>query len=205
MPPSGGIINKNQSQQQVGNMIRHLILTAAFSLVTTVAFAQDKPAAKADEVKTHAFIGVKKCMMCHKGETKGNVYEKWADSKHAKAFQTLVDKKDGSEKNAECLACHTTGYGKGGYVAGAENAAEFQGVQCEMCHGAGGDFKLTHSKDPTGAAALGFVAKPDEKTCKQCHNEKNPNFAKVKPFKYEDMHKIIDHRYRAKAKADAAK
>jgi len=177
-------------------MIRHIVLAAAVLLTAGSGYGQDKAATPA---AAHAFIGVKKCMMCHKGEAKGNVYEKWTASKHSKAFQVLVDKKDGSDKKPECLACHTTGFNKAGYVVGAANAAEYEGVQCEACHGAGGDFKLTHSKDPAGAAALGFVAKPTEATCKACHNEKSTNFDKAKPFNFGEMHKKIEHVYRKPA------
>lgn len=177
-------------------MLQRILLSAAFILVAGSVNAQDKPAAPA-----HAYIGVKKCMMCHKGEAKGNVHEKWLATKHANAFKTLVDKKDGSDKKAECLACHTTGYNNGGYVTGAANAAEFEGVQCESCHGAGADFKLTHNKDLAAAAKAGFVAKPNVETCKTCHNEKSPTFKKDKPFNFDEAHKVIDHRYRNKAGA----
>jgi len=174
-------------------MIRQVLLAGAILFAAGNVSAQDKAAAPA-----HAFIGVKKCMMCHKGEVKGNVHEKWLASKHAKAYQTLVDKKDGSEKKAECLVCHTTGFNAGGYVPGAPTAAEFEGVQCESCHGAGADFKLTHGKDPAGAAKLGLVSKPNEATCKTCHNETSPTFKKDHPFKFEEAAKAIDHKFRKK-------
>jgi hypothetical protein len=173
-------------------MIRRLILAGAIVFTATVSFAQDKAA------PAHAAIGVKKCMMCHKGEAKGNVHEKWLATKHANAFKLLVDKKDGSDKKAECLACHTTAYGNGGYAIGAANAAEYEGVQCESCHGAGADYKLTHSKDLAAAAGQGFVAKPDEKTCKSCHNEKSPTFNKDKPFNFKEYYAKINHTYRTK-------
>lgn len=57
------------------------------------------------------YVGVKKCKMCHKGERKGSVYEKWMERAHAKAFETL--KKEGQEKNPKCLACFFIGYGIG--------------------------------------------------------------------------------------------
>lgn len=174
-------------------MIHRILLVGAFALVASISKAQDKAAAPA-----HAYIGVKKCMMCHKGEAKGMVHEKWLASKHANAMKTLVDKKDGSDKKAECLACHTTGFNKGGYVEGAATAVEFEGVQCEACHGPGADYKMTHSKDKDAAAKVGFVAVPGLETCKGCHNEKSPTFKKDKPFNFEEMHKKIDHKYRTK-------
>ncbi len=175
-------------------MIRRLLLVGAFALVASVANAQEKAVAA-----SHASIGVKKCMMCHKGEAKGMVHEKWLATKHAGAFKTLVDKKDGSEKKAECLACHTTNFNKGGYVVEAATAVEFEGVQCESCHGGGADYKLSHSKDKEAAAKAGFIAAPGLETCKGCHNEKSPTFKKDKPFVFEEMHKKIDHKYRTKA------
>ncbi len=175
-------------------MIHRMLLVGAFALVASVSHAQEKAAAPAP-----AYIGVKKCMMCHKGEAKGMVHEKWLASKHASAIKVLADKKDGSEKKAECLACHTTGFNKGGYVPGAETAPEFENVQCEACHGPGADYKLTHGKDLAAAAKAGFIAVPSVETCKGCHNEKSPSFKKDKPFNFEEMHKKIDHRYRDKA------
>jgi len=175
-------------------MISRLLLAGAFALVASISNAQDKAPTPA-----HAFIGVKKCAMCHKGDAKGTVHEKWLATKHANAFKTLVDKKDGSEKKAECLACHTTGYGKGGYAIDAVTAVEYEGVQCEACHGGGADYKMVHNKDLAAAAKAGFVAVPNVETCKTCHNEKSPTFKKDKPFVFEEMHKKIDHRYRKAA------
>lgn len=175
-------------------MTRRLLLVGALALTVGIANAQDKPAAPAQ-----GYIGVKKCMMCHKGDAKGNVHEKWLASKHASAMKTLVDKKDGSDKKADCLVCHTTGFNKGGYSVGAANAVEFENVQCESCHGPGEGYKTIHSKDKDAAAKLGFIAKPSVEGCKTCHNEKSPTFNKDKPFSFEEEHKKIDHRYRNKA------
>lgn len=155
--------------------------------------AQDKPAEKKDSAAAPAYIGIKKCSICHKGEAKGNVHEKWLATEHANAYKVLVDKKDGSEKKAECLECHTTGFNKGGYVLDAANAAEFEGIQCEACHGPGSDFRPLHNKDIEAAKKVGFIPKPTEEKCVECHNKKSPTF---KGFKYEEFHKKIDHRYR---------
>ncbi len=151
-----------------------------------------------DDVETFDFLGVKKCMICHKGEKKGTVYEKWQESKHSQAFQVLVDLKDGSDKNADCLKCHTTGFGKSGYVVDAENASKFEGVQCEMCHGAGSAHKLVHPKDVVAAATKGFIASPTVETCQVCHHDKTHEERDLKKFVFEEAVKVIDHNYRDK-------
>lgn len=175
-------------------MIRRLILAGAILLVATVTYAEDKPAAK-----TPGYVGVKACTMCHKGDKYANLDKKWADSKHAKAFEVLVAKKE--DKNPKCLACHTTGFGKGGYAVDAADDVKkkFEGVQCEACHGAGADYKgAAVMKDAAKAAAAGLTAKPDAKVCQTCHNADSPTFDAKKPFKFEEAAKAIDHTYRKK-------
>ena len=116
----------------------------------------------------HEYVGVKSCKMCHKGEKKGMIYETWEANKHAKATEALVAK--GEEKNPTCLECHSTGYGEGGYDPEAENAEKFAGVQCEACHGPGGDYKkMSIMKDREASIANGLIV-PTEETCVQCHN-----------------------------------
>lgn len=135
------------------------------------------------------YIGSAKCKMCHKGEKKGNVAEKWDASLHSKAFEGL--KKGGNEKKAECLTCHVTGFGKG-YKVGDANAAAFEGVGCESCHGPGSEYKaMSVMKDKKAAAAKGLIT-PTEATCLTCHNKKSPTF---KGFNFADAVKKIDHKY----------
>jgi len=138
----------------------------------------------------HQYVGAKKCKMCHKGDKKGNVWEKWEASKHAHAMDTL--RKEGEDKNPECVQCHVVAFNNGGYKMGDADAANFEGVQCENCHGAGADYKqLSTMKDRAKATAKGLLI-PDEKTCLQCHNKKSPKF---KGWNYQEYLKKIDHRY----------
>jgi len=137
------------------------------------------------------YIGAKKCMMCHKGPSHHNVWEKWEASKHTVAFKALNPAK-GEDKNPECLACHTTGFKSGGYEIGGATASQFEGVQCEACHGPGSAYKaLSIMKDRQQAIANGLLI-PDEKTCLACHNKKSPTF---KDFNYAEALKKIDHSY----------
>jgi hypothetical protein len=145
-------------------------------------------------VEKYSYVGVKKCLMCHKGANNHMVYEKWLESKHANAFKVLNTAR-GEDKKPECLACHTTGFGSGGYVVGDANAAQFEGVQCESCHGPGSAYKaLSVMKDPKAAQANGLV-EPNEELCKKCHNPKSPNY---KSFNFKESLKLIDHSYSKK-------
>jgi hypothetical protein len=132
-------------------------------------------------------------------------------SQHAKAYATLatpealeVGKKLGvaePQKDAKCLKCHVTGHGAPAALLGPKyNAAE--GVSCESCHGAGGDYiKKSTMEGVTGgtiaAASVGLIH-PDQKTCEGCHNDQSPSF---KGFDYAKMKEKIAHPLPAELKA----
>ena len=112
----------------------------------------------------NTYVGVKNCSLCHKSEKKGNQFGVWQKSKHAEAFKTLssdtanaIAKVKGLKKTAsespECLECHAI-------TADAKLMAD--GVQCEMCHGAGSSYKnMTIMKDSVKAVAAGLVIYKD--------------------------------------------
>jgi hypothetical protein len=143
------------------------------------------------------YVGVKMCSMCHKGEKKGAQFETWQKSKHAEAYKTLtgakaaeIAKAKGLKKAAnespECLECHAI-------TADAKLTAD--GVQCEMCHGAGSAYKtMPIMKDKAKAVAAGLTDFKDkaaiEKACKTCHNDKSPTH---KAFKLDEMWAKIKH------------
>jgi hypothetical protein len=140
----------------------------------------------------HAYVGNKKCSLkpCHNSDKQGKIYDKWTESKHANAYQTLVDK--GEEKNESCLGCHTTGLGKTGGFDPAAPKDDLKNVGCESCHGAGNDYwKMTVMKDPEKRTAAGCIDKPTEEVCKGCHNEKSPTF---KGFDFKTAFAQIEHR-----------
>jgi len=138
------------------------------------------------------YVGVKKCRMCHKGEKKGKVYEKWLERAHSKAFEAV--KENGEEKNPKCLGCHTTAFNKGGYKIDDSIASNFDGVQCESCHGPGSVYKKTkYMKDRELAIKNGLV-NITEKTCTRCHDGSEH----AGKFNYKEALKKIDHTYRKK-------
>ncbi len=198
-------------------------------LFTMFAWANGDATAK--EAK---YVGATKCKMCHKKAKKGNQYGKWEETLHAKAFDALksdqaaeivkkLGLKTAASESPECLVCHTTGYGKGGYevkdaafwaqvtgkgkpVKDVKRMASLQNVGCEACHGAGGDYKSKKSmaaifKGEITPDSVGLII-PNEQTCLGCHNEKNPTFDKDKPFVFEEMFKKIAHPYPAEIKAE---
>jgi len=162
-------------------MKKMTILTALFMLLLSTVLVAGKA----------TFVGAKKCKICHTGQKNHNVYETWEKNPHAGAFETLKAK--GEEKNPRCLPCHTTGFNEGGYKPGAPDASNFEGVQCESCHGPGSIYKDSkHMKDLFVAVGDGLMI-PMESLCTKCHNKNCPYF---KSFDYETSSKKITHLYK---------
>ena len=160
-------------------MKRLILIAVSFIVVLSLVYAGN-----------FTYVGTSKCKLCHKGARKGEVFEKWEKSAHAKAFETLKAK--GEEKNPKCLECHVTGFNAGGYKIGDANAANFEGVGCESCHGPGSAYKsISIMKDLAKAKANGLII-PTEEVCVKCHNKNSPTF---KGFNFKEYEKKIDHTY----------
>lgn len=149
------------------------------------------------------YVGIAKCKMCHKHQMGS-----WEESAHANAMETL--KSEESKKIAkemelktpawqapECLSCHSTGYGAGGFEAKDEAFWKqttdkgkptkevklmkgLQAVGCESCHGPGSKYKSKKvmkaiTEGTTDGATVGLT-EPNEALCVTCHNEKSPTF-----------------------------
>ncbi len=95
-------------------------------------------------------------------------------------------------KDAQCLACHTVGYGKPGGFKDVETTPELAGVGCEMCHGPGGTYierqymslqNAQYEKDQL--IAVGLVGEIKAETCTgTCHNNTSPFVGKDYVFDY---------------------
>ncbi|MFQ6675663.1 MAG: multiheme c-type cytochrome [Fidelibacterota bacterium] len=177
------------------------------------------------------YVGSQNCKICHSSSKRGAQYKVWEESAHARAFDTLKGDKAAeivkemrlevvAEKAPECLVCHTTGFGRGGYEVkdeafwnpdpedrkarkAARRMAGLQAVGCEACHGPGSEYKSKKTMEAiyggtVEAASVGLEI-PDEKTCQRCHNEKSPTF---KGFKFEEYVKKIIHPDPAELKQD---
>jgi excinuclease UvrABC ATPase subunit len=150
----------------------------------------------------HQYVGVSKCAMCHKGDSKGNQYEIWQGSKHSQAFTDLqtpaadqIAKDKGYQTPAaetpQCIKCHVLGKD----IDPSELTDSFdktQGVQCETCHGPGSDYKsLSVMKDKDKSVANGLVIHTEGAAfCQTCHNSDSPTF---KSFDYDSMWAKIKH------------
>lgn len=159
------------------------------------------------------YIGSDKCKICHKKETAGEQYPIWEKGPHARSFETLksdqskaIAKKMGlkvaPDQAPECLKCHVTGWGDGGYQLDVDPADaravktndDLARVGCESCHGAGKEYK---SKKTMLGIYNGELKGEDfglttitAKTCTSCHNPDSPTYKK---FVYEERVKEIVH------------
>ena len=109
---------------------------------------------KGREVRAESkYMGAIWCRSCHP-----EIYEKWNDTPHAKAFLTL--RQEGEEYNPECVGCHTTGYNEGGFIS-IDETPSLHNVQCEACHGPSSRHVATKGDAPLTAQ--------DESVCRRCH------------------------------------
>ncbi len=155
--------------------------------------------ARADSI-LHRYVGVETCEICHSSQRIGRQFFVWAASPHARAYQDLLTPKAreiasrlkiaNPAKDGRCLSCHVTAYRK----PLPEILSTFRmtdGVQCESCHGPGEDYAhfsvmINRSK----SKLAGLVLRPDENTCKTCHNPASPTF---KGFDYHTARARIAH------------
>lgn len=164
-------------------------------LISLALLVSARDSAAGDE---RAYVGSKKCKMCHIKE-----WTSWSATKMARSFELLkpgaaaeaktkakLDPQKDYTTDASCLPCHTTGYGKPGGFKDLATTPDLAGVGCEMCHGAGGDYvkpdkmSLTNKQyKRTDLIAVGLVGEIGKDQCTSCHNAKSPFF---KDFVFEE-------------------
>jgi len=114
-----------------------------------------------DPVEGDYYTGYAACRNCHRQQT-----DQWLSTAHARAFTTLTARSQ--DYNPECIPCHTTGFSYTGGFIMPDLTSEMEGVQCEMCHGAGGEHANSESV-PYGTTS--------QATCMLCHTpERSPQF-----------------------------
>jgi 2',3'-cyclic-nucleotide 2'-phosphodiesterase (5'-nucleotidase family) len=108
-----------------------------------------------------AYVSSQACAACHQAQ-----YIQWSKSGHAHATDNLPPR--WVEFETGCLKCHATGQRTD--AAGKLELAKLQSVQCEQCHGPGGE----HAQKPAkGYGRIGNV----QQMCAACHTpETSPKF-----------------------------
>jgi len=132
------------------------------------------------------YLGSSMCKSCH-----ATAYQKWSESKHAHAWQTLVDAENDPKRYGwpvtaypDCVACHSVGYGqKTGFETFA-TTPDLANVGCERCHGPGSEHVQSGGKQKLGIIG-GELASI---VCTQCHDyEQSPTFV------YNERWALIEH------------
>jgi hypothetical protein len=159
--------------------------SACITIVVLLVLLVALPAAAED----YAYVGSKKCKMCHLKE-----YKSWEATKMAKSFDNLkpgeraeaktaagLDPAKDYTADAKCLACHTTGMGKPGGFVDIATTPDLAGVGCEVCHGPGktyisDGYMTLKNKEYKKAelVAVGMVDTVGAAQCTPCHNSDNP-------------------------------
>ncbi len=177
----------NKKREKVMSKLNSILVIILAFFATTAINAQEPE-----------YIGAMKCKMCHNKPTTGKQYTIWSEGPHAKAMETLKSDKakeiakkkgiDDPSKAEACVKCHaTTGHtDKNLHLTITQD----EGVSCESCHGAGSKYKsMAVMKSREKSIENGLII-PDEKLCKQCHNEESPTF---KGFNFDEYAKKIAH------------
>lgn len=156
----------------------------------------------------HSFVGAEKCGECH---TKA--FEHWKTTKHAHAYQSLIDgrpeDKDPISRihDPECLSCHVTGwepqqmlrYDSGFFSK--DRTPHLLDQQCENCHGPGSHHVSLQERFANDAASVTKEELEQGRTsvrrtleqarngdCARCHDSDNdPHFVPQAFDKYWDQ------------------
>ncbi len=164
------------------------------------------------------FLGEKKCRRCHHDPGRGNQFNVWRLSAHARAHAALsrpesdlMARLSGIDGNVfeepVCLGCHTTGVDSEAWQRNPGFMFE-DGIQCEFCHGPGSDYADAAVMADKKAAMAAGLKIPDETVCMNCHEHKGSHQAKMKDgivqfkhpvkgevyFDFKKAYKKIDHR-----------
>lgn len=127
--------------------------------------------------ETKTFVGSAACKDCHEAEYgRFRQYSKKAVSwEHVSRMMPKLT----VEEQTSCYECHTTGYGKGGFVS-YEKTPHLADVGCETCHGPGGEHAQTG--DPA------TIGKPTMATCETCHDATRVKSFGFKPLIHSGAH-----------------
>ncbi len=142
----------------------------------------------------HKFVGSQMCGECH-----SKAFEKWKETGHGTAFESLRTGRRGIPRihDPECIACHVTGWDSQEifrYESGFLNEASTEHllhVGCENCHGPGSEHvKLINDGDEEAANKLMRVTveQARDSGCYKCHDLDNSPH-----FDFDSYWKKIEH------------
>jgi hypothetical protein len=167
--------------------MRALIDEEYQNVLRSVGVVENFPRRANVEAPTGAsYVGAETCKTCHP-----NTFNKWAASKHARAYQALLSNpKRNREHDAECISCHTTGFGYNTGWVSAEATPALKGNQCENCHGPAS----LHIAEPDNLAFRKPMARTAESAdrnglCIRCHDEDNDH-----NFTFGGRYPVISHK-----------
>jgi YVTN family beta-propeller protein len=181
----------------------------AISHPTPKAGESQPKATAMSKVASCKFIGVPACARCHGSAQHGFQFSRWRMSKHAQAFAVLASPRAAElaweagvetdpQSCGQCLKCHATG-------AGSDPACFLKdfdirdGVQCESCHGPGGDYSPEAVMLDKATARSKGLWPTGRQTCVPCHER-----AHGRPFDYEAALKKIAHPKKMEGQAAAS-
>jgi len=155
------------------------------------------------------YVGPSQCKGCHPKQ-----YDSWKQTRMANSFNVLRAGEKAAEKksvgldpatdythDANCLPCHTTGYGQVGGFVSIEKTPDMAGVTCESCHGHGGSYagSVMNPKTPEftteAARKAGLVYPPTENVCRKCHNTNSPFVGSDYKFIFDERVKLGTHQH----------
>ncbi|ROR32623.1 multiheme c-type cytochrome [Inmirania thermothiophila] len=111
------------------------------------------------------YAGAEACRGCH-----ASAHARWADSDHARAYLDLEAVQKAFDAN--CVGCHTVGFGEDGGFVDMELTPDLAGVQCESCHGAARAHVASGGRTPPAGVGAGGAA-----LCRRCHSRgHSPSF-----------------------------
>ena len=151
-----------QDKIQTKNMEQFLVSLGEKDFAASETGLAPHKALNRTSVDNYEIAGSASCMSCHQDDN-----QIWHVSKHAHAWQTLVEKR--SQVDPSCQQCHTTGYGLSGGFSQVATSSLLVNVGCESCHGPSKAHVLSPKIKTT------YLAKEQ---CIRCHDHENsPEFA----------------------------
>ena len=152
-----------------------IILLSLTVLIGALLYFRFPPASV---LRQRQFVGTQNCRGCHATPASGDQYALWLASAHARAFAALRSASAEAYANeqhrgipvddSDCLRCHSNASGSSAAERGPSFSVD-EGVTCEACHGAGGDYGIyAVMRDRKVFAKLGGRIGSD-RDCLQCH------------------------------------